>query len=367
MYAIKKLTKYSLILSIVLSTTPVIASVCFTWVGFKVYAYSQKSEDFNNDGIIDEYEIGDKHSTVSLSQDGEAYINTYEIYERWALKSEYDFGSQDGIPTYLASFDANNDGFKDIAVAMGSRIVIRINNQKGEFTHTEQYISLSDLYGIEESLIPDSKINYGAKLAVLDINRDGYDDLVIVHADGISIFLNDASGKLYLHKNISIADFPRDDIRLVFVSDLDRDLLPEIVISAAGSYVIYFSDDKSVDVVTISNQFDTLVPSDIDSDGDLDLKEMDVQGAIFCTGYKAPALMALWINNGDGTFTNSATLQLDTDANNNDETNLFNKSVEPVPINEEPSTGSLSFQFILVFLMLLCKKSQSYVSTKRFS
>ena len=256
----------------------------------------------------------------------------------------------DGVPTNIIGFDANNDGFKDIAAAFGSRIVIRINNKNGDFSETEQFISLSDLYGIEESLLSDTLIPYGAMLAVLDINLDGYQDLVVVHAEGVSIFLNDTTGKLNHLKNIKIAGFPRDDIRVVYVSDLDGDSLPEIIISAVGSHVIYFAEDMSVDMVSLTNQFDVLEPSDVDLDGDIDLTELDVQIFDPCNDFQAPVFKTYWINNGNGVFEKTTSLPTEN-------INTTDVSVVSDVGNQESGAGTISFQYLLTLFTLLLARN----------
>jgi hypothetical protein len=176
-----------------ISAMPCAASVCFTVPTYKIYDYSDYMADFNKDGIDDLYTIFDEHSTISLSRDGDALIDEYEIHETWAINEDM-IKSAGGIATEIQGIDADLDGFMDVVAAFGSRIVVRINDGGGGFTDSNQFLELTDLYGTDELPISESKAEYNSKLVSMDLNKDSYDDLLVVHKEGVSIFINDETG-----------------------------------------------------------------------------------------------------------------------------------------------------------------------------
>ena len=326
------------------------SSVCFSFSNPRIYGYSFVIADFNNDGNNDKYEINDQHSMVSLSQDGQELTVTYQIHESRALNNEI-MPTVDGIPTNVISTDVDNDGFTDIIATFGSRVVIRKNNNSGDFTEVQQFISLSDLYDIEETLISESLAQHAAKLAALDINSDGYDDLLIVHANGLSIFLNDTVGFFNHLKNQSLTDFAGKSVESVYVSDLDVDSMPEVIISTRGSYVIYFTAEVNLDVVSIANQSDSLDIVDYDNDGDLDLSERELYE--FCQTPREPEFRVYWINNGNGLF--SEELVYPGDVVHIDPIVVESPSVETELNTANPASGGggLSYLLIIAILRLL--------------
>ena len=367
-----KCKEYCLLLLTLLFTTPSLGSVCIIQITVNTYEPSTVLADFNNDGIIDEYVLASNNvshypvmSVVRLSADGQALDNTYKIDESWADSASWSSGiplSTSGIPTSIISFDANNDGFKDIVAALGSRIVIRLNDKNGSFQDESQFLNLSDLYGIDESLVSELQAHSGVEFTLLDLNQDGFEDLNIVFAEGVSIFLNDASGRFYHLKNQAITGLSENDLN-VYVSDLDADLLPEIVINTiAGTKVIYFSEDISVEVISLPNQSDWLSAVDFDNDGDLDFLEEKIYG--FCsTPPFGPEPKTYWINNGNGVFNSKIVPVSET---------VFDPVIEE-PIVEIQSTETdtkesrsggmnihyLLFLFTLLFLRRFAHSSRS--------
>jgi len=282
-----------------LMSSVVYSSICITSNVPVIYGYSLLYEDFNNDGITDKYEIDDEYSYVSLSQNGVEFSDTYQLHETWALNNGT-LESNSGIPTYLISFDADNDGNMDVAAAFGSRIVIRKNINGGDFSQQQQFISLSNLYGIEETQISESLAQYGAKLLTLDINNDGYNDFILTTTEGISVFLNDTSGLFYHQTNQVLPNFSTKDIDGLYAADLDADANSEVVISSRGSYVLYIDSVLGLSVVSIPNQSNKIEPVDFDGDGDLDFLEASTSD--LCQVASVPDFSRYWLNDGDGVF-----------------------------------------------------------------
>jgi len=336
-----------LLLLTLFSSESAFSSVCFRATVPTIYESSLLFADFNNDGVIDKYEISGEHSIVSLSQDGQNFSNTKRIHENWAVNDKM-FLTDDGIPTDIISMDINNDSYIDIAIAFGSRIVIRKNNSTGEFSAAQQFISLSDLYGREESQISETLAQHDTKLAALDVNHDGYDDLIIVYAEGVSIFLNDTMGNVYHQNNRNFDEFSRKYIDSIYVSDLDMDTFPEVVISANGSYVIFFQGDMDLGIVSIANQSDEIAPVDYDNDGDLDFVEENSYA--FCQVRQEPEYYRYWINNGNGAFSEKV---VSSAGNIGIEPIIEMPSLEEKPetLNRESGGGSISYLFFLILMI----------------
>ena len=305
------------------------ASVCLTAFNPVFYDSSQLTADFNNDGINDRYLIVDDHSSISLSQNGIALSSTIGIIESWAL-DEGLFRSNSGIPTEIIGADVDNDGWTDIVAAFGSRIVIRKNTNNGSFSGAEQFLNLGTLYGINEAVISSAQTYYNAKPLLQDLNQDGYPDLLIVHSSGLSIFLNDTSGQFSHLKNVAIADIAQKVVDSVYLSDLNADSIPEIIISAQGSYVVTADSELNFSIMPIANHSDKLTPVDWDNDGDLDFVEQDKLP--FCQIPTTPEFRHYWINQGNGEFKQELVSTAPT--------LIFNPA--PIEVTPGPSTLTVS-------------------------
>lgn len=329
-----------LLLIFLFTSSPVSASVCFSVYNPVFYQSISLSADFNNDGIDDEYKIIDDTSYFSISQDGIQYANEYQVQEAWALNDQINTSIY-GIPTDAISFDADNDGYIDIVAAFGSRIIVRKNVNNGDFLQSYSFISLSDLYGVDPALVSESLAKYGSKLVATDINQDGYQDLAVIHAQGISLFSNDTTGQFSLVKNLLIDDISVKVIDRVYMADLDDDGVAEIVISADDSYIIYLSPDFAMGLYAIANSYAGIETIDYDKDGDLDFYESD-NSSIGCgTSFTDPAVYRYWINNGSGVFSE---ILVSSDG-------AYMTGTYTVEVTETGS-GGISVLFMLMVLMI---------------
>jgi hypothetical protein len=350
---------YLLLLLIFSTSVPSMASVCITAQNPKIYAYSMLEADFNNDGISDQYEIVDEYSIISLSQDGAASINTYNIHETWAI-TEGMLRSNYGIPTEIIGTDADNDGFEDVIAAFGSKIVIRINRNSGNIFESSQFLGLSDLYGSDELPISDSMAKYNSKLAVMDINKDGYSDLIVVHAKGISIFLNDEAGNFNHLKNYDIPTILDSEIDSIFVADLDADSFSEIIINAWGSYIVYFDVALNMNTVKIPNQSDKLAPLDFDGDGDLDFTENNAYD--ICQIPPSQDEQRYWINKGNGVFEKMVVSIDDTDYPAIEDGQIPGGQLEiSSETPDQSGGGSIDYFLLCILVTLIFKKSLTYI------
>jgi hypothetical protein len=329
----------------------------------RLYDSSMYKADFNNDGIEDRYKIFDEHSTISLSRDGDAFVDEYNIHETWAINYGM-FKSSHGIGTEVLGIDANLDGFMDVVAAFGSRIVIRINDGNGGFSESSQYLDITDLYGTDELPVSESKARYNSKIASMGLNKDGYDDLVVVHKEGIAFFINDETGLFNHLKSYEIPGLAEKDVVSVDIADLDADLNPEIVISARGSFVLYVDTSLNLTTVYIENQSDTLELIDYDGDGDLDFEEKEVYET--CSFPTVDDERRLWINNGYGSFS-----ELVVTSGNLDEQIVYPEVGSQIGVSEvyqgdddenqeRSGGGSVSLIFIFILISVLSKNWKLY-------
>jgi hypothetical protein len=355
----------NVLILLAISTMPSAASVCFTLPVNWLYDFSKYEADFNNDGIEDRYKIFDEYSTISLSRDGDAFVDEYNIHETWAINYgilRWFYGV--GIGTEVQGIDANLDGFMDVVAAFGSRIVIRINDGNGGFSESSQYLDITDLYGTDELPVSESKARYNSKIASMGLNKDGYDDLVVVHKEGIAFFINDETGLFNHLKSYEIPGLAEKDVVSVDIADLDADLNPEIVISARGSFILSVDTSLNLTTVYIENQSDTLELIDYDGDGDLDFEEKeDYETFSFPT---VDDERRLWINNGYGSFS-----ELVVTSGNLDEQIVYPEVGSQIGVSEvyqgdddenqeRSGGGSVSLIFIFILISVLSKNWKLY-------
>lgn len=279
-FQVPPFVRYMLLL-IGLLYAPLSFSLCITSNFLPPYklSYSKLEADFNNDGILDEYVVYDESSTIKLSSNGIEKSVSYTIGESWAL--------QDGkyrVPSSVIALDVNDDGFIDIASMLNDRVVVRVNDQEGGFKGNQSFI-LSEMDNV-------------LGIASYHVDSNTFIDLVIIHSGGLSIYLNDSHSKFFYFTSQDILSLVDKKIKDVYKFDFDLDLIPEIVVSAEGSYILYLNGNFDFDVVEIPNYSDGVLPVRYNGDDVWDLvekNETDICNIEYSSTY--------WINEGEGVFT----------------------------------------------------------------
>lgn len=205
------------------------------------------------------------------------------------FKEKKEFSDQLGFWYTGCSGDIDSDGDLDIIMfnfhvnGNGVKNKILWNDGKGIFTFDSEGIGLIPIVDQAE---------------LVDINADGFIDLIIDHIDvsqnsrmpKIEVLFGNGKGFKWID-NPMISFTENQFINSLNFADLDNDLIQEIIVSGFDDKIskywirIYKSDDKGktfveltskwIDVNLISKRFDKLRIQDIDKNGKLDIISSD--------------------------------------------------------------------------------------------
>lgn len=148
-----------------------------------------------------------------------------------------------------------------------------------------------------------------------DLDADGRTDLVALAATAIDVYSTGAAGTLSRKARAgspAIALPASFDARGVVIADVDNDAKPDLVVHGRGGIAMLrqrdalsFDDVTRAAGITTTLDVHTAALVDLDHDGDVDL---------VCGGASradnAAAALAVWRNNGDGTFADITTSAL---------------------------------------------------------
>jgi hypothetical protein len=191
----------------------------------------------------------------------------------------------------VALADLDNDGDIDAFVCnhvfddgTNGQLKIWLNNGAGTFTDSGQALGNGNHTGVDLG----------------DLDGDGDIDALVTFnygAAGNKIWLNDGEGNFTAGQTVSM-DFSAD----AGLGDLDGDGDPDIFITHRGGNKVYLNDGTgqftSSGQLLGSSDSETVGLGDFDGDGDLDAFVLNAV-------YQEPRLNEIWINNGEGIFTDS--------------------------------------------------------------
>lgn len=259
--------------------------------------------DFNKDGKLDFAVSSTGNSspnTVSVSfGNGDG---TFQTPANYALDSQ---SSNGGNVISIVSTDFNGDGYPDIAALSNRGLMeVLLNKGDGTFPVTPTYYFIGEDYD-------NGGTNYPHQLAVGDFNKDGHPDLVVIdnQQDSAGVLLNNGDGTFASPSYYVWADRSGASIA---VADVNGDGNPDFVISTIydDSETIFlgngdgtFHSVRAYLPITISQGISTNLPvpqtvgfGDFNGDGKKDMAVID----------SANNSVTIFLNNGDGTFKESA-------------------------------------------------------------
>ena len=242
--------------------------------GSSLAASSVALAPLNNDAFLD-LAVG-----LAASPDVEVYLNS-------GTSPPFNtptYASTTGLPRDVVLFDVDNDGDRDVVAATSSNVIsVVTNNGSGAFAGVTNFPA-----GVDPRA-----------LIAVDLNADGYEDLVTVNGgtDSISIILG-TGGPLATAFAAPLFIETEEDPRSVTAADFDGDGHLDIAVAAFASIRVAihlgsgdgtFGDPR---IVFTSGGHNFMTTGDLNGDGRADL---------FLTG--AAALNPLYLaGRGDGSF-----------------------------------------------------------------
>lgn len=247
------------------------------------YSYQSILGDFDKDSDNDLFVIN-YHSADYPSEPNHLYMN--DGAGNFVDKSNTIAGNTALDSKGGTMLDLENDGDLDLVVVNAkSQHQVYVNDGTGRFV-----VESRGLQNFRSSGRTYRDATAG------DINKDGFQDLVIAHATGLSIARNDKSGNFVAGAELSVPASANTTTLADIDNDADLDILVGVHTDNAGRVEI-FRNDGNFNFTNIStlqtiaiNTFGVL-PGDWNNDGSIDLFAIDKE----TTG-------KLYINDGSGKF-----------------------------------------------------------------
>ncbi|MFW9606210.1 MAG: beta strand repeat-containing protein, partial [Pseudomonas sp.] len=263
------------------------------------YFRAISSADINGDGFKDLLAVNPNSDTVyTLINNGDStftYGTEYTFPNPNNLTNHFGSGSIFGLKD-IASADFNNDGRIDFATLntkADASVTLFINGGNGAF-------SVANQYGITPGLDP-------IKITADDFNNDGSPDLFLVNESGSSISVlinkNDGTGTFLTSVNYAVGNNPLDGYSV----DINNDGYKDIVTSNSNglspirglSTFINNGDGTFANPINHSLNYIPfgLASADLNNDGNADLAIIGTE----TTNYSR--VLSIMLGNGDGTYT----------------------------------------------------------------
>lgn len=151
------------------------------------------------------------------------------------------------------SIDLNGDALPDLAVSVTNGgsfsefykvpyVQLLVNQGEGRFADGTET-------RYPQSVVPRNETSWYKSIEVVDLNRDGHDDMVLDNAtEGLRILLNDGTGKFSVATSLTTgvpSPQPGSFSNLVAVGDVNHDGMPDLITSTQEmgqmSYSIYLN------------------------------------------------------------------------------------------------------------------------------
>ena len=256
-----------------------------------------RAADLDNDGDLDIVLANEGQPNTLLFNDGNGNFTTAPA----GLLPPRNQDSED-----VAIADFNGDGWLDLVFCSEDDIVL------GEQDVHEYYLGSAEGQFIAVSgALLDSEAN---AVITADINNDGWPDLLFGNDGPTTLLLNDQTGSFIVdQERVPAVNRTTQDLLLV---DLTGDGHPDLIEGNENGNRYFINDgsgfftDETVDRLPSLIGLETrkLVAGDIDGDDDLDLFLCNVA---FLPGRNPQN--RLWINDGEGSFSDATATQLPVD------------------------------------------------------
>lgn len=265
--------------------------------------------DINGNGLMD-YLI----TTSQLWDSGTQYIVTNNGAGDFNFMNEKVFGTGYGNHVALP-IDFDNDGDIDfIVLRSGGSPEMQVNDGSGQFTKIES-IGIDNITNLSEDNWSDGdwrkEYNIDGRAVVLDVNHDGWKDVVVYNNDGNpKVYTGNGDGT-FTGVNTNIPGIHNGKMS---IGDYDNDGFADIIISGCGDWV-WDTPEIKIALTRPDMNFEVIAPASLQPyaafDGDVMFVDMNMDGLldVFVNGishrwgdrhdaYRA----ALLINKGNDEF-----------------------------------------------------------------
>lgn len=250
-------------------------------VNDQAFTYQSLYGDFDSDGDNDLFVVN-YHSSSYPSQPNHLYLNTGN--GTFVDNSSNISGNTASDSKSATMLDIENDGDLDVVVINNSDAhQVYVNDGSARFNVQTR--------GLENFRSPSSSFQ---GVASGDMNKDGYQDLVLVHSNGMYVIRNDGNGYFTNATTLSVSNKANSPTLMDMDNDGDLDIF---VGQAEGTRVEVFRNDGNNSYSNVSSQAALslqtfgVLPGDWNNDGFVDLFAIDKNS----TG-------KLFINDGSGRF-----------------------------------------------------------------